>query len=53
MAKSKSNGGNVRTSSMTPQAVGRIQAAVAKKHGGNTPKGSFAARAQRALANKK
>jgi len=47
MAKSKLNGGNVKTSSMTPQALERIQAVVAKKNGGNTPEGSFAARAQR------
>lgn len=53
MAKSKSNGVNTKVRRMTPQAVKRIQAAVAKKHEGDTPKYSFAARAQRALANKK
>lgn len=53
MAKSKSNNGNVKTGTMTPDAVSRIQVAAANKHGGKTPKGSFAARAQRALAKKK
>ena len=35
---------------MTPKAAARIQAATAKKTGGVTPKGSFAATAQRAAA---
>ncbi|MBN8239885.1 hypothetical protein JF541_12045 [Marinobacter hydrocarbonoclasticus] len=35
---------------MSPAAAARIQSATAKQHGGNTPKGSFAAKAQSAAA---
>jgi len=36
---------------MTPAAAARIQAANAKKNNGQTPKGSFPAKAQKAAAN--
>ena len=36
---------------MTPDAVRRIQSATAKANGGQVPKGSFAARAQRVVAS--
>lgn len=35
---------------MTPAAASRIQSATARSHGGQTPAGSFAARAQSAAA---
>jgi len=35
---------------MTPKAAAKIQSATAKANGGSVPKGSFAARAQRAAA---
>lgn len=35
---------------MSPAAAQRIQSATAKKHGGATPKGSFAAKAQSVAA---
>lgn len=35
---------------MTPAAAARIQSATARSHGGQTPAGSFAARAQAAAA---
>ena len=35
---------------MTPAAAARIQAANAKKNGGQNPKGSFPAKAQKAAA---
>jgi hypothetical protein len=38
---------------MTQKAVVRIQRATAKVHSGKTPKGSFAARAQRTIAKGK
>ncbi|MEM9758074.1 MAG: hypothetical protein AAF933_02515 [Pseudomonadota bacterium] len=37
---------------MTKADAARIQSATAKKHGGQTPKGSFAARAQRTAATR-
>ncbi|SON49925.1 hypothetical protein [Vibrio tapetis] len=36
---------------MTPEAAARIQGNVAKKNGGQVPKGDFAGRAQRAAEN--
>lgn len=38
---------------MTLDAAARIQSSTAKKHGGGVPKGSFAARSQRAAAKNK
>ncbi len=38
------------TTPMTQAAVARIQAATARTNGGQVPKGSFAARAQRTVA---
>jgi len=35
---------------MSPAAAARIQSTTAKQHGGKTPKGSFAARAQSVAA---
>lgn len=37
---------------MTSKAASRVQSAEAKKSGGQTPKGSFSARAQSAAAKK-
>jgi len=37
---------------MIPDAAARIQSATAKKHGGTTPKGSFAARGQSAASRR-
>lgn len=45
---SKTKGPN--TTPMTTKAAGRIQSANAPRHGGQTPKGSFPARAQSAAA---
>ena len=39
-----------RPAPMTPAAAARIQSAVARANGGRVPKGSVAARAQRAAA---
>lgn len=36
---------------MTPEAAARIQSAAAQANGGQTPKGSFAGRAQSAAAH--
>ena len=38
-------------SPMTESAVSRIQSATSRSHGGQTPKGSFASRAQSAVAH--
>lgn len=38
---------------MTPEAAARIQGNVARKNGGQVPKGDFAGRAQRAAENNK
>ena len=38
-------------SHMTKSAVSRIQSATSRGHGGQTPKGSFASRAQSAAAH--
>ncbi|WP_368073266.1 hypothetical protein [Marinobacter sp. DSM 26671] len=35
---------------MSPAAAARIQSATSKRHGGTTPKGSFAAKAQSAAS---
>jgi len=43
---------NTRSRSMTPDAAARIQSGSAKKHGGATPKGSFAARSQSAASRR-
>ncbi|WP_154446815.1 hypothetical protein [Halovulum marinum] len=45
MSKSKS-----KSTPMTSSAAARIQSAQAAKTGGKTPKGSFAARAQKSAA---
>ena len=37
-----------KRTSVTPRTAARIQSSTAKSHGGRTPKGSFASRAQRA-----
>jgi hypothetical protein len=37
---------------MTPAAAARIQSSTAKSHGGQTPKDSFAARAQSSASKK-
>jgi len=39
-----------KTQPMTPSAVRRIQSKTAIRHGGQTPKGGFVARAQRTVA---
>ena len=39
-----------KTKAMSPKAAGRVQSATAVKTGGQTAKGSFAARAQSAAA---
>lgn len=41
-----------RSRSMIPSAAARIQSGTAKKNGGTTPKGSFAARSQSAASRR-
>ena len=43
---------NTRSRPMTPDAAARIQSGTAKKNGGATPKGSFAARSQSAVSRR-
>lgn len=49
-AMTQKSGSTPSTGVMTPAAAARIQSATAHSHGGKTPAGSFAARAQAAAA---
>lgn len=55
MSKSRSNAATPKftpKAPLTPAAVSRIQGAVAKQHGGQTPKGSYVGNMQRVVTKR-
>ena len=55
MSKSRSSAAAPKSTPkapLTPAAVSRIQGAIAKQHGGQTPKGSYVGNMQRMVAKR-